>query len=243
MSASGGPGADHTQPLVKVLTQDRALVFQASGIEDPTSLDEQQQSAAAAAYKLPWLGPICGHVLVPPQGSILGHEAPAALLVLLEGGQLFLHDLAAVTGISADGSIAQIAEGSTINDKVDNSNSEGSPSRGQKQHSSPPKQHEQRRSPTRAKQQPQARELAPPQRLLRGRWQGQPQVTAARLRMIPIDRVPLSGLQVTSDCWVGCVSRNCHSHRCCQDLDRYQPHIDQQTNSIRVCLPVYIGYS
>eukprot|EP00878_Enallax_costatus_P027200 GHUV01029262.1.p1 GENE.GHUV01029262.1~~GHUV01029262.1.p1 ORF type:complete len:638 (+),score=216.01 GHUV01029262.1:649-2562(+) len=166
-----------------------------SGIEDPTSLDEQQRSAAAAAYNLPWLGPICGHALVPPQGSILGHEAPAALLVLLEGGQVFLHELAAVTGIAANGSSIQVAGSGTPAAVVDERGSQGSPSRLRKQQGSPAKQREQQEPSSRAKQQQQHLEPVPPQRLLVGRLQGQPQVTAARLRMIPIDRVPLSGLQ------------------------------------------------
>jgi hypothetical protein len=45
---------------------------------------------------------------------------------------------------------------------------------------------------------------AAPQRLFTQKLQGQPLVTAARLRIIPIDRVPLQGLQVRQQrmsCW------------------------------------------
>lgn len=186
--------------------------MQGSGIEDPTTQDEQQQSAAAAAYKLPWLGPICGHVLVPPQGSILDHEAPNALLVLLEGGQVIVHDLAPITGVAADGSTAAhtkaAAEGETTSATaagteagsagLQSGGSQDSPSR-QRQQGSPTRQ---QGSLSNARQQLQQQQqspgVVPPQRLFAHRLQGQPLVTAARLRIIPIDRVPLSGLQVCS---------------------------------------------
>jgi hypothetical protein len=48
------------------------LDSQALGIDDPTTCEEQQQSAAASALKLPWLGFILGNALVPSQGSLAG---------------------------------------------------------------------------------------------------------------------------------------------------------------------------
>lgn len=47
-------------------------LLQGSGIEDPTTFEDQLQTAAAASLKLPWLGFILGHVLVPNQGSLTG---------------------------------------------------------------------------------------------------------------------------------------------------------------------------
>jgi hypothetical protein len=48
------------------------IALQAIGIDDPTTCEEQQQSAAASALKLPWLGFILGNALVPSQGSLAG---------------------------------------------------------------------------------------------------------------------------------------------------------------------------
>lgn len=106
-------------------------------------------AAAAGAMRLPWFGAICAHCLIPSQGSIEGTEDPAAVLTLLEGGELSIQGLSPG---DADGG-ARKAPG----------------------------------SPGRAARGPKG---------YRARFQGQPVVTAARLRVIPIGRVPLQGLQV-----------------------------------------------
>jgi hypothetical protein len=108
------------------------------------------------------------------------------MVALLEGGQLLAYDLTAVTG------------------------------RQQPQHHSPPPagksaataaltEQQRSRSPSPVKQQQQASApapapVAPPPvvQLFRGQLQGQPLVTAARLRMIPTQPVPLRGLQGAS---------------------------------------------
>jgi hypothetical protein len=53
--------------------------LQALGIDDPTTCEEQQQSAAASALKLPWLGFILGNAVVPSQGSLAGEVFKCAL--------------------------------------------------------------------------------------------------------------------------------------------------------------------
>ena len=45
-------------------------------------------------HTLPWFGAVKGFALVPPEGSITEDDDPVAIIVLTEGGQLMVHDLA-----------------------------------------------------------------------------------------------------------------------------------------------------
>ena len=45
-------------------------------------------------HTLPWFGAVKGFALVPPEGSINEGDDPVAVIVLTEGGQLMVHDLA-----------------------------------------------------------------------------------------------------------------------------------------------------
>jgi hypothetical protein len=63
------------------------LDLQALGIDDPTTCEEQQQSAAASALKLPWLGFILGDALVPSQGSLAGEALFCSSLQDMSGLQ------------------------------------------------------------------------------------------------------------------------------------------------------------
>ena len=45
-------------------------------------------------HTLPWFGAVKGFALVPPEGSINEDDDPVAIIVLTEGGQLMVHDLA-----------------------------------------------------------------------------------------------------------------------------------------------------
>lgn len=47
-----------------------------------------------SAHALPWFGAVQGFALVPPKGSLGASGRPAAVIVLSEGGQLMVHDLA-----------------------------------------------------------------------------------------------------------------------------------------------------
>lgn len=51
----------------------------------------------ANSHSLPWFGTIEGFALVPPEGSLIINDDPAAVIVLTEGGQLMVHDLATAT--------------------------------------------------------------------------------------------------------------------------------------------------
>ncbi|KAF8064591.1 hypothetical protein HT031_003392 [Scenedesmus sp. PABB004] len=191
----------------------------ASGIEDPTTQDDQQAAAAAAALRLPWLGPVLGHALVPAQGSISGQDEPSAVLVLLEGGSVFCHDLAAYSAAAAASAVGDTApapglpgasaapggaaEAPPAARRLQAQRSAGSP--GGSPGGSPARlrgsgaalaQAAAGTGPDRAGAAPAAPpEPAPPVRLFAASLQGQPLVTAARLRIIPIDRLPLQGLQ------------------------------------------------
>jgi hypothetical protein len=117
------------------------------------------------------------------QGAITGHEDPSSVIVLVEGGQLLLYDLTATTG--------QQPARSLLPTKLTEQRS-GSPS---KHRTSGAQQQQQQQ------QQPQVQEDSKPpqppvQHLFKRQLQGMPLVTAARLRMIPIQPVPLRGLQV-----------------------------------------------
>lgn len=89
-----------------------------------------------------------------------GYEEPAAILVLMEGGELVVHDLAADKAVSRA-----------------------------------------------------------PQHFMQ-RFQSQPSVTAARLRIIPTGRVPLQGLQV---CAGAGVMRCSYRRFIANQLNRYDP--------------------
>lgn len=124
-------------------------------------------------------------VVPTTQGAITGHEDPSSVIVLVEGGQLLLYDLTATTGRQAASRSSSPPPGA----KLPTEQRSGSPSK--------------HRSPAAAQQeqkQQQQQESAPPppvvQQLFKGQLQGKPLVTAARLRMIPIQPVPLRGLQV-----------------------------------------------
>ena len=45
-------------------------------------------------HSIPWFGSVQGWALVPPEASINEYDDPAASMVLTEGGQLMVHDLA-----------------------------------------------------------------------------------------------------------------------------------------------------
>lgn len=128
------------------------------------------------------------------QGAITGHEDPSSVIVLVEGGQLLLYDLTATTGRQA----ASRSSSPTPGAKILTEQRSGSPS---KHRSTAAPQQEQKQ------QQQQQQDSGPPppvvQQLFKGQLQGKPLVTAARLRMIPIQPVPLCGLQVC----VGCISK------------------------------------
>jgi len=115
------------------------------------------------------------------QGALTGHEDPSSVIALLEGGQVLLYDLTATTGQQAAPAFtpapAALAEQRS-----------GSPSK-QKAGSL-------QQQPVPQQQQQQAMVPPPVQQLFKGQLQGKPLVTAARLRMIPIQPVPLRGLQV-----------------------------------------------
>lgn len=122
----------------------------------------------------------CAHL----QGAITGHEDPSSVLVLVEGGQVLLYDLTAVTGQQQQ---QQLPTNVPAHGKLAEQRS-GSPS---KHRPSPPQPEQQQQ------QQPERAPAAPPVQLLfRNQLQRKPLVTAARLRMIPIQPVPLRGLQV-----------------------------------------------
>jgi hypothetical protein len=130
------------------------------------------------------------------QGAITGHEDPSSVTVLVEGGQLLLYDLTATTGRQAPSRSASPPAGA----KLLTEQRSGSPS---KRRTPAAAQQEQKQQ-----QQQQQPESGPPppvvQQLFKGQLQGKPLVTAARLRMIPIQPVPLRGLQV---CGCGFVCR------------------------------------
>lgn len=58
----------------------------------PTIQDEM--SSHHQAHSIPWFGAVQGGALVPPEASINEFDDPAAIMVLTEGGQLMVHDLA-----------------------------------------------------------------------------------------------------------------------------------------------------
>lgn len=45
-------------------------------------------------HSIPWFGAVQGWALVPPEASINEFDDPCAIMVLTEGGQLMVHDLA-----------------------------------------------------------------------------------------------------------------------------------------------------
>ena len=46
------------------------------------------------SHSIPWFGTVQGWALVPPEASINEGDDPTAIMVLTEGGQLMVHDLA-----------------------------------------------------------------------------------------------------------------------------------------------------
>lgn len=110
------------------------------------------------------------------------------MLVLVEGGQLLLYDLTATTRQPP-------APPTPLPARLSEKRS-GSPSKQRVPVKQPPQQ-----------QQQQDKVPPPPppvQQLFKGQLQGKSLVTAARLRMIPIQPVPLRGLQVGRlSCWLG----------------------------------------
>jgi hypothetical protein len=120
------------------------------------------------------------------QGALTGHEDPSSILVLVEGGQLLLYDLTATT--RQPPAAAPPPPQPPFAARLSEQRS-GSPNKQRLSTKQPPQQ-----------QQQQLKELPPPpppvQQLFKGQLQGKPLVTAARLRMIPIQPVPLRGLQV-----------------------------------------------
>lgn len=122
------------------------------------------------------------------QGALTGHEDPSSIIVLVEGGQLLLYDLTATTGQPAapQGPGLATEQQGALAEQRSGSPSKLRPAAGLQQQ---PQQH--------ARVQQQVAPPPPPvQQLFKGQLQGQPLVTAARLRMIPIQPVPLRGLQV-----------------------------------------------
>lgn len=118
------------------------------------------QAAAAACpawppppARLPWGRLVASHCLVAAQGARAPEDEPAAVLAVLEGGDVSVCELAAAAG--GGGQRQAAAAGG-----------------GQRQAAA---------------------------RLFGTAFQSQPRVTAARLRVIPIGRVPLQGLQVCGD--------------------------------------------
>ncbi len=49
-----------------------------------------QGSESEEVHGLPWFGAIQGFALVPPEGALTPTAAPAAIIVLTEGGQLMV---------------------------------------------------------------------------------------------------------------------------------------------------------
>ncbi|KAI8474766.1 MAG: hypothetical protein J3K34DRAFT_490656 [Monoraphidium minutum] len=148
----GGQEADMPDGLavleLPLPTEEAGLGEDASGAEGSSDDEERAPAgrgrgaaAAPAVRRLPWFGAVCAHCLVPAQGSISGTEESAAILALLEGGELSVHALAQPGAGGGDGG-------------------GGGGSRGA--------------SPSRAVRGPKG---------YRARFQGQPRVTAARLRI------------------------------------------------------------
>jgi hypothetical protein len=140
-----------------------------------------------------------------------GKDDPSAVLVLMEGGEVAVHDLsnfaaaAAAAAATAAAAAAAAAAATTPARSGSQSSGAGSPTRRQLQQQglSPRLSAGSDPSPFRVLQggggsgsSADPTVPAPPQRLFTQKLQGQPLVTAARLRIIPIDRVPLQGLQV-----------------------------------------------
>jgi hypothetical protein len=143
---------------------------------------------------------------------LAGKDDPSAVLVLMEGGEVALHDLSnfAAAAASAEATAAAAAANAAAASTPARSSSQGSGT------GSPTRQRLQQQglSPRRSAgsgSDPSPFKVlqggssscsvdpttpAAPQRLFTQKLQGQPLVTAARLRIIPIDRVPLQGLQV-----------------------------------------------
>ena len=55
---------------------------------------QEQRRQDEDVHMLPWFGAVKGFALVPPEGSITEDDDPVAIIVLTEGGQLMVHDLA-----------------------------------------------------------------------------------------------------------------------------------------------------
>lgn len=125
------------------------------------------------------------------QGALTGCEDPTSLIALLEGGQLLAYDLTAITAPQQPAQQMPPAQPRALSEQRS-----GSPSR-----------HTGAAAAAGAgvgkgaTQQQHAAGVAPPlppvQQLFKGHLQGQHLVTAGRLRMIPIQPVPLRGLQAS----------------------------------------------
>ncbi|GBF90962.1 hypothetical protein Rsub_03817 [Raphidocelis subcapitata] len=131
-----------------------------SGSGSGSGAESEGGGADAAPITLPCPRPARALCVAPAPGSLAGHEEPAAVLALLDGGEIVAFDLPAVCATAA-AAAGRAAAGSR-----------GAPAG------------------------PGARQAAPP-RPLRPAFQLAPRVTAARLRIIPIGRVPLQGLQAS----------------------------------------------
>ncbi|KAK9839762.1 hypothetical protein WJX84_009163, partial [Apatococcus fuscideae] len=58
------------------------------------NLHQEHRRQHEDIHTLPWFGAVKGFALVPPEGSINEDDDPVAVIVLTEGGQLMVHDLA-----------------------------------------------------------------------------------------------------------------------------------------------------
>jgi hypothetical protein len=171
----------------------------------------QQPVAAAAALRLPWLGPPLDHVLVAPAG---GSQAGlnVGVLILLEGGRLILQELplaaaaaaaaaattaatpvdSETTAAAAAAAVAAVPESSTT--------LRGGQQQQQQQQQTHKVGPKSAAAPSTSAQpvEQQQQLLPPPVGLLEQQLQAQPLVTAARLRLLPDRPLPLQGLQVRS---------------------------------------------
>ena len=133
---------------------------------------------------------VFSHSCCLQQGALTGHEDPTSVAVLVEGGQLLLYDLTATTGQPLQQAPATPAPAGLTEQRS------GSPAK--RRSAAGPQQQQLPAQQQQAQVQQQQVVLAPPpvQQLFKEQLQGQSVVTAARLRMIPIQPVALRGLQV-----------------------------------------------
>ncbi|EFN53326.1 hypothetical protein CHLNCDRAFT_137041 [Chlorella variabilis] len=88
MPGGGGAGA----------AEDCLLVFGGQGQSEPDMLAllplTAQPDGDGGGRQVPWFGNIKGLCTMPAQGALSGSERPRGLMILTEGGQLVVHDLA-----------------------------------------------------------------------------------------------------------------------------------------------------